>query len=183
MNSSNFNQWNKLFGTSTKKAKLYNDFGFVPNCDVEYIFYSDFLSWERNDVTAKQFYFHEYGHIIHNRMAHVGYGGWSIEKKEDNFGEFEKVVNKQLKRWFIEKDFYQYRSNLPRDYNQYIKDHREYWAETFSIFLHKVMGWPLKEGQETFYTLCIEGHLSTCPIWKILWDAVEVTALKLKEKG
>ena len=178
MNNSSFDQWNLIFKTYTSKSKVACKFGFVPNCDVEDIFYNDFLSWERNDVTLEQFYFHEYGHIIHNRFAHMQYGGWSIA--EDRHGR--KVVNKQFYRWFIKQNFHkhEHRIKIPSLYHHYLNDYREWWAETFSIWVHKVMGWPLRESQETFYTLCVERHLATCPIWKVLWDIVKLTVLQLR---
>ena len=176
MNNSSFNQWNRLFNTYTSKSKVDCKYGFVPNCDVEDIFYNDFTKYSYNDVTLEQFYFHEYGHIIHNRFAHMQYGGWSIA--EDRHGR--KVVNKQLYRWFIKQNFDEHRSEMPSQYHHYLKDYREWWAETFSIFIHKVMGWPLREGQELFYTLCVEKYLPNCPIWKNLWDIVEATVLQLR---
>jgi len=170
MNNSSFNQWNRLFSTLTTSTNNL-DFGCVPNGEIEEILFNPNSPWEDWGVTPSQFYFHELGHIQHNRMTVVGYGGWTVE--QDFFGE--KIVNKLLEEWFVELCFacnrIGYKDQFNSWYHQYLVDHREWWAETYSILIHKKMGWTLRPSQERFYALCIQPYLSKCPVSGIL-DAV-----------
>ena len=152
MNSSNFNQFNSIF--STKIILDYSvKFGMVGNCDIEDILYNPNSDWKGEGVSLTQFYFHEVGHVLHNRAALVEWEGWEVT--EDFFGL--KVQNLAIEKWFRQMDFARHKSSFKKIYNQYFVDHREWFAESHSILVHKKMGWSLRPSQEFFYDLCIKG--------------------------
>lgn len=175
MNNSSFIKWNTLFNTYTT---LNNSvvFGCVPNGDIEEILFNPNSPWLEEGVTPSQFYFHELGHVQHNRMVVVEFGGWTVE--EDFFGE--KVSNSLLEEWFVKQSFDKYKGEFKSFYyHQYLVDHREWWAETYCILIHKKMGWKLRPSQEKFYALCIEPYISKCPVFGILTAAVKDTVASL----
>jgi hypothetical protein len=178
MNNSSFNKWNQKFNTATTPNNSVV-FGCVPNGDIEEILFNPNSPWGEEGVTPSQFYFHEYGHILHNRMVVAHFGNWTVE--EDFFGE--KVVNKPLEEWFVELCFgcnrIGYKDQFKSWYHQYLVDHREWWAETYCILIHKKMGWTLRPSQEKFYALCIEPYISKCPVQDILIAAVKDTIASL----
>jgi hypothetical protein len=175
MNNSSFNQWNQKFNTVTTPTNGVI-FGCVPNGDIEEILFNPNSPWEEEGVSCSQFYFHEFGHIVHNRMVVVRFGGWAVE--EDFFGKI--VWNKLLEEWFVKQSFDKYKDQFKRFmYHQYLLDHREWWAETLCIIIHKRMRWALRPSQERFYALCIEPYILKCPLWCTLDAVVKDTIASL----
>lgn len=174
MNNSSFDQWNREFNTITTPTNGVV-FGCVPNGDVEEILFNPNSPWLEEGATPSQFYFHELGHIQHNRMVVVEFHGWAME--EDFFGE--KVSNKLLEEWFVKQSFDKYKDQFRSMYHQYLLDYREWWAETYCILIHKRMKWALRPSQERFYALCIEPYGLQCPVWCTLDAAIRDTIASL----
>ena len=174
MNNLSFDQWNRLFSTITTPTNGIV-FGCVPNGDIEEILFNPNSPWEEEGIIPSQFYFHELGHIQHNRMVIVGFGEWEVE--EDFWGE--KISNKLLEEWFVKQSFDTYKDQFKSMYHQYLLDHREWWAETYCIMIHKRMKWALRPSQERFYALCIEHYILECPLYSTLNAAVKDTIASL----
>ena len=153
MNSSNFNQFNSIFSTNIIVDRSVN-FGSVGNGDIEDIIFNPNSDWEGEGVSLTQFYFHELGHVLHNRAALVEWQGWEVT--EDFWGL--KIENKAIEKWFKKMDFGRHKDQFKKIYNQYFLDHREWFAESHSILVHRQMGWALRPYQNLFYDLCIKGH-------------------------
>ena len=155
MSTFNFDRYNEIFNTDILIDRSVN-FGMVSEGDIETIVFNPNSDWEGEAVSFTQFYFHELGHILHNRAAVARWEGWEIA--EDFHGL--KVQNLDIEKWFKENEIPEYKVYFKRKrlYIQYFKDHREWFAESHSILVHKRMGWPLRQYQELFYDLCIKGH-------------------------
>jgi len=153
MSTFNFDRFNETFQTAILIDHSVK-FGCVGHGDIEDIIYNPNSDWKGEGVSLTQFYFHELGHIFHNRAAVAGWEGWEVG--EDFFGE--KIQNLAIEKWFKEMDFGRYQNKFKKRYNQYFVDHREWFAESHNVLVHKKMGWTLRPSQELFYDICIKGH-------------------------
>ncbi len=166
-----FTTYQNIFNNLNFKPSTSCEFGEVPNGTLRTIRYNPEEDWGWWGISREQFVLHELGHIWHNHLAHFQYGGW--EKDGDC------VKNPVLENWFLKQNFRRYSSDLPSRYDQYFKDYREWWAETFNILVHQVMDWELRETQKKFSRLCM-GQVDQCPIWKVMWEIVWHTVLLLR---